>query len=260
MRWLLITAVILSTTATWAQMPMQSPDNTPDAPTTDLTSTTDTLPDAPSEVLAQQENVVAVGEASLKASGKAAEPCNPKRAIRPIFIDPAKAHEVHNPCTELVYPYQRFLNINIAIPLSWQQKGYLALHDVTDLANLGTIAGVSAITYGASSHTAYGTGWSGYGKIVGVSLLQDATANFFGTFLIPSIAHQDPRYYRMPDAPVRKRLLYSISRTFVSRHDDGSPMPNYGTLLTYPINSELSNLYVPGIETDGASTDRKSVV
>jgi hypothetical protein len=31
-------------------------------------------------------------------------------------------------------------------------------------------------------------------------------------------------------------------------------MPNYATLLTYPINAELSNFYVPGIETDHAST------
>ncbi|MCU1319578.1 MAG: hypothetical protein JWP98_1096 [Edaphobacter sp.] len=259
MRWLLITAVMLSPIAAWAQMPMQSQDDTPDAPTTAPMSTTDTLPDAPSEVLVQQANVVVVGEASLKASGKAVEPCNPKKAIRPIFIDPGKVHEVQRPCTELVYPYQRFLNANIAIPLSWQQKGYLALHDVTDLANLGTIAGVSAITFGASSHTAYGTGWSGYGKIVGVSLLQDATGSFFGTFLIPSIADQDPRYYRMPNAPVHKRILYSVSRTFISRHDDGSPMPNYGTLLTYPINSELSNFYVPGIHADAASTVERIV-
>jgi hypothetical protein len=34
-------------------------------------------------------------------------------------------------------------------------------------------------------------------------------------------------------------------------------MPNYGTLLAYPINAELSNLYVPGIESDSASTTKR---
>ena len=68
MRWLLITAMMLSSVAACAQVSLQSPD-----PAT--ASTENTLPDAPSEVLAQQANVVAVGEASLKASGKAVETC-----------------------------------------------------------------------------------------------------------------------------------------------------------------------------------------
>jgi hypothetical protein len=97
----------------------------------------------------------------------------------------------------------------------------------------------------------------GFGKNAGVSLLQDATFEFFGTFAVPSIMHQDPRYFRMPDQPFKKRLIYSISRTVISRNDDGSPMPNYGTLLAYPINAEISNLYVPGIESDAASTTKR---
>jgi hypothetical protein len=31
-------------------------------------------------------------------------------------------------------------------------------------------------------------------------------------------------------------------------------MPNYATLLNYPIGAELANFYVPGIHPDGAST------
>ena len=85
-------------------------------------------------------------------------------------------------------------------------------------------------------------------------MLQDATGQFFGVFAIPAIAHQDPRYYRMPRASVPRRILYAISRTAVARGDDGRSMPNYGTLLSYPINAELSNLYVPGIHPNGEST------
>jgi hypothetical protein len=58
----------------------------------------------------------------------------------------------------------------------------------------------------------------------------------------------------MPHASVPKRIFYSISRTVISRHDDGSTMPNYSTLLTYPISAEISNLYVPGIHSDAPST------
>ena len=85
-------------------------------------------------------------------------------------------------------------------------------------------------------------------------MLQDATGLFFGNFAIPVIAHQDPRYFRKPHERFTKRLVYSISRTVVAQSDSGRPMPNYAVLLTYPINAELSNFYVPGIQTDGAST------
>jgi hypothetical protein len=138
--------------------------------------------------------------------------------------------------------------------MTWQQKGYFALHELTDPANFGTILGISAITIGADSHSAYGPGMKGFGKIVGVTLLQDATAQFFGAFAIPVIVHQDPRYFRKPGSPITKRILYSISRTVVSRSDSGKSIPNYATLLTYPITAEIDNLYVPGIHPDGPST------
>ena len=174
-----------------------------------------------------------------------------------IYYDPNKVGEPPPPCSELVYPYQRFLTTNVAIPLHWQQKGYLALHSTTDPGNLGTIIGISAISVAADSHSAYGPGLEGFGKLAGVSLLQDATGNFFGIFAIPSLAHQDPRYYRRPNERFGKRLLYSISRSYISRSDSGKTIPNYGTLGAYPIVAELSNLYVPGIESDGASTAKR---
>jgi hypothetical protein len=37
-------------------------------------------------------------------------------------------------------------------------------------------------------------------------------------------------------------------------------MLNYATLLTYPISAELTNLYVPGIETDGRSTVKRVAI
>lgn len=257
MHWLLISAMLLCVTAVRAQTSIPPAMVSLDAAAGTLGGS---LPDSPGEILLQQANIVVVGEASLRASGKAIEPCSLKDAIGVIYIDPGRINETHKPCSELVYPYQRFLNANVAIPLMPRQKAYLALHEITDPASVATIVATSAISIGADSHSAYGPGLKGFGKIAGVTLLQDATGQFFGTFLIPSIAHQDPRYYRMPQASIPKRLLYSVSRTLISRHDDGTPMLNYATLLTYPITAETSNLYVPGIQTDAPSTTKRIVI
>lgn len=247
---LLTTGLLLSAMTAFAQT---LPPTVPETPANLPDSTSTELPDAP-DPQNQQEDVVAVAKASFKATGNGAHPCGMFSAMKVVYVDPNRYDQLPKPCTELIYPYQRFLTSNIVVPMTWQQKGYLALHDLTDPANFGTILGISAITIGADSHTAYGPGMKGFGKIVGVTLLQDATAQFFGAFAIPSIVHQDPRYFRKPGAPFTKRILYSISRTVVSRSDSGRSMPNYATLLTYPITAEIDNLYVPGIHPDGAST------
>jgi hypothetical protein len=251
MRRLLTTGLLLSAITAFAQT---QPSSLPETPDHLADSTSTNLPDAPEPAQAQQENIVAVAEASFKATGRGARPCGVFSAMKVVYVDPDRYDQIPKPCSELIYPYQRFLSNNIVVPMTWQEKGYLALHELTDPANFGTILGISAITIGADSHSAYGPGLKGFGKIVGVSLLQDATQQFFGAFAIPVVAHQDPRYFRMPHAPIPKRILYSISRTVISRSDSGKSMPNYATLMTYPITAEIDNLYVPGIHPDGPST------
>jgi hypothetical protein len=243
MRWLLTSMLLVSAMTA-------APAQTTTPPATS-SSTDNALPDAPGEPPA---SVVATAEASFKAHNDGTKTCNAFLAMKVVYVNPNRFDEVPKPCSELVYPYQRFLSINVVIPMTSQQKGFLALHELTDPANFGTILGISAITIGVDSHSAYGPGLKGFGKTVGVSLSQDATGQFFGTFVIPSLAHQDPRYFRMPHARLSKRIIYSLSRTVISRHDDGTTMPNYATLFTYPISAVIANQYVPGIHGDVPST------
>jgi hypothetical protein len=173
------------------------------------------------------------------------------------LIDSLPGAPTPNNCVNILDPYVRFLDTRMAISMSPGQKGYLALRNLSDPFNLATIIGTSAFSIGIDSHTAYGPGWKGFGKNAGVSLLQDATGEFFGTFAIPSLTHEDPHYHRMPQASIPRRMLHAISRTVIAQHDDGSMMPNYSTLLTYPIASEISNLYVPGIHGNAPSTVKR---
>jgi hypothetical protein len=251
---LLTTGLLLSAIAASAQTRLP---NVPEPPAPLSESASTELPDAPGPAQAQQENVVVAAKASFKQTGNGAHSCGMFSAMKVVYVDPSRYDQLPKPCTELIYPYQRFLTSNIVIHMTWQQKGYLALHDLADPVNFGTILGISAITVGANSHSAYGPGLKGFGKSVGVSLLQDATGQFFGAFAIPVIAHQDPRYFRMPHAPFTRRLVYSISRTVIARSDSGKSMPNYATLLNYPIGAELANFYVPGIHPDGPSTVKR---
>ena len=86
----------------------------------------------------------------------------------------------------------------------------------------------------------------GYRRYVGVSLTQDMTGEFFGTFLIPSIAHQDPYYHRLPDATVTRRAFHGVAQIAWTQGDNGRGMVNCGVLVGFAIDGAISNLYVPG--------------
>jgi hypothetical protein len=163
------------------------------------------------------------------------------------------------PCT-VEHPFRIVVDYEVRQPLTAQQKAYLALHDVTQPFNLLVIGAEAGIGVGANSHSAYGPGFKGFGRLYGYQLLQDAQGEFFGTFLIPALTHEDPRYRRMQHATVKRRILHALERTVIAQHDDGSPMPNYATLLTYPISAELSNLYVPGIQGNAPDTARRIAI
>jgi hypothetical protein len=219
------------------------------------------LPDAPSTLL---DFADLSGEQSQQTMPqlpvpKPLPPCdkvNQATSIGPRAERPVQGEKRGQPCIQ-ENPLQPIVSAKDLPALSSQEKGKLAARDIVDPFNLFTIGAYSGIVIASNAHTAYGPGWKGFGKLTGYSFLEDTQGEFFGTFAIPSLAHQDPRYYRMPGQPVARRLLHAIGHTVVTRHDDGSPMPNYATLLTYPISAELSNLYVPGIAVNAPSTTKR---
>jgi hypothetical protein len=89
----------------------------------------------------------------------------------------------------------------------------------------------------------------GFVRYVGVSYTQDITGEFFGTFLIPSIVHQDPHYHRLPKTSFPRRVGHAIVQVVWTQGDNGKGMVNYGGLVGSAIVVETSDLYVPGEKT-----------
>jgi hypothetical protein len=150
--------------------------------------------------------------------------------------------------------YARFLNGPEVKALTPEQKGYLAVHNLLDPFNLLTIVGEAGIAVAANSHSGYGPGFHGWRNYVGVSLTQDMTGEFFGTFLIPSLTHQDPHYHRMPKASIKRRILHATAQILWTQGDDGKGMINYADLGGFAVDDAISNLYVPGQRTDFRSS------
>jgi hypothetical protein len=162
------------------------------------------------------------------------------------------------PCPEgFIDWYMRFEDGPQVKPMTPKEKGWLAARNVIDPFNVMTILGISAISVAADSHSAYGPGFPGWGRYVGVSFSENVTSEFFGTFLICSIAHQDPHYHRMPNASYAKRILHAADQVVWTQGDNGKGMLNYSNLVGAGIDDEIGNLYVPGRRTNAAATAQR---
>ena len=63
------------------------------------------------------------------------------------------------------------------------------------------------------------------------------------TTILPTLFHQDPRYFYKGTGSNTSRALYAISRTFVTRGDTGQQEINYSRLLGGFASGALSNAY-----------------
>ena len=141
-----------------------------------------------------------------------------------------------------------------------KEKAWLAMRNVGDPFNALTIMASSAIAVGSNAHSPYGPGMSGFARDVGVSYTEDLTGEFVGTFLIPSIVHQDPHYHRMPNASLKRRIAHAIYQVAWTQGDNGKGMVNYAGLVGFAIDDEIANLYVPARKTDlPASAERYGI-
>ena len=164
------------------------------------------------------------------------------------------------PYLPIINWYARFLTGPAVKPFTPRQKALLAVHNLLDPFNLLTIAGEAGIEVAANSHTAYGPGFRGWAKLSGTNFTQDMTGEFFGTFLIPSLVHQDPHYHRMPTASVPRRVFHCVAQIAWTQGDNGRGMINYADLGGFAIDDAISNLYVPGQQTRfSASAERYAI-
>jgi hypothetical protein len=171
--------------------------------------------------------------------------------------DSSSLAETRMCCQPDIPTFARFLNSATPLPLTPRQKFILAARNVSDPFNLLTVGAVSAYSVATDSHAADGPGFKGFAKNAGVSLSQDMTGEFFGTFLFPSLTHQDPHYHRMPNLSVRRRILHVLDAVVIAQSDDGVPMFNYATVFGTICTNAMGNLYVPGRKNSfGASTAR----
>lgn len=140
-------------------------------------------------------------------------------------------------------------------PLSTREKFVLASRDsVTDYSSY-TWAGVLAgQAMALNSDPELGRGIVGYGRYYWRTFTDGVSGTFFTEAIVPSILHEDPRYYTMEKGGFFRRTGYAISRAFVTKTDSGGTRFNFSEVVGNALEAGLSNAYYPPEERSLSQT------
>jgi len=131
--------------------------------------------------------------------------------------------------------------------LGKRQKFELAFHAMTDpvaFAGAGVLAGWQ---HANQIYPAYEYGFEGYAHRYGAAYANQAIARLLASAVLPTLFHQDPRYFYKGTGSVRQRSTYAIASTFVCWGDNGKRQFNISHLLGTFASGAASNLYYPEV-------------
>jgi hypothetical protein len=129
-------------------------------------------------------------------------------------------------------------------PLTARMKFTLALKVSTDPVTAAGVLVVAAARQAGNSLN-YGQGWRAYGQRVGATAADGFSDIMIGGAILPSLLHQDPRYFYQGTGTTSSRIRHAVFSPFVGRGDNGKWQPNYSSLGGDLASSALANLYYP---------------
>lgn len=115
-------------------------------------------------------------------------------------------------------------------PLTAREKFKVTARGVFDPFEFILTGFVAGLNQAADSNPSYGQGMQGYGKRYGTAYGDNLIENFMSAAVLPSLLHQDPRFYQLGHGGFVRRTAHALSRVFVTRSDAGHTQANYSEL------------------------------
>jgi len=151
-----------------------------------------------------------------------------------------------------------------AVSLTASQKMRLAFRSSTDpiafavaffIAGYHDAVGDDGYHDGVGNDVGFPGGIKGYGERSGAAYLDSFDGAMIGNGILPSILHQDPRYFRLGHGTTTHRMLYALMTNVVCKHDNtGKWEPNYSNVLGNLASGGISNLYYPSSDSGVGQT------
>jgi len=129
-------------------------------------------------------------------------------------------------------------------PLTAKLKFELALKTTVDPVTIFGVALVAGLDQAGNTPN-YQQGATGYGQRFGTVAANGSADILVGGAILPTLLHQDPRYFYKGTGTTKSRILYALTRPFVCKGDNGAWQPNYSSMGGDLAAAALENAYYP---------------
>jgi hypothetical protein len=143
----------------------------------------------------------------------------------------------------LFYTLPNFLTLENAghvPPLTTKQKYAVVALGSFDYVVYPWYGFLSGISQWEDSEPGYGQGGAGYGKRFGAAFADGTIENFMTGAVLPSLLHQDPRYFQLGNGSFWHRTYYAMSRNLVTRTDSGGEQFNSSEVVGGALAAAIS--------------------
>lgn len=163
----------------------------------------------------------------------------------PDQVAEAQVHEQEKQRVLGVFPNFYTSYIWEAAPMTPKQKYRLAFRALADPVTFLTVAGIAGAEHFNGTYPGYGPGIAGFGKRYGAAYGDALTSRVVGSAILPSLLHQDPRYFYQGSGGFRSRTWHALASAVVTRSDRGRLQPNYSHILGSLAAGAVANAYHP---------------
>jgi Carboxypeptidase regulatory-like domain len=126
-------------------------------------------------------------------------------------------------------------------PLTTKMKFHLAYKDLTHPVFFVRVAEWAGVQQARDNPDEWRQGAKGYGKRLGAGFADATTGSLISNAILPSLLHQDPRYFYQGTGTKWSRARHAMLAPFVCKGDNGATQPNYsewgGSLIGYSIST-----------------------
>lgn len=130
------------------------------------------------------------------------------------------------------------------VPLTTKLKFKLALRVSVDPISIGGVAMMAGIDQAANTPD-YVQGAKGYGQRFGTVAADSFDDILIGGAILPSLLHQDPRYFYQGTGTKKSRIMHAVSSPFICKGDNGRWQPNYSSVGGDLASSAISDTFYP---------------
>jgi hypothetical protein len=134
-------------------------------------------------------------------------------------------------------------------PLTAKLKFSLAFRFARDPFSVARVAILAGVGQAANTSN-YVQGAKGFGERFGANYASSFTDIIVGGAVLPSLLHQDPRYFYQGTGTKKSRAVHAISNLLITKGDNGHAQPNYSILGGDLASAAISTLYYPESNRD----------